>query len=256
MKISAVVVEIHNDLELCCGTDIKVSDDITIIQPTVRDIANIGEKKYFTFCQNITAHHLDDNIIVFLTNLGIDFNSITDWELFVNLSFTFEQDVANLIFRDLNFTTMQPFNNKDGELCLSNKDGVIITEEIYKSLVGYVRKLNNIPAPQYTKILDNPAQRQMAIDAAKRNIQTAIRREQFYPTRSILLPIISSVVVYCHWTFDEVLDMKLFRFWEVVKRVQALDSANHLFTGLYSGCVSFKENPSLKKDLDWMRELK
>ena len=256
MKISVAVIEIHNDLELCCGTDIVVSDNIKIMQPTLRDIALVGEKKYFGFCQDFTAHNLDDNMIVFLTDLGIDFNAITDWELFVNLSFTFDQNIADLIFGNLDFTTMKPFNNENGELCLSNKDNVIITEDIYESLVGYVRKLNNIPIPQYTKILDNPTQKRMAIDTARRNIQSAIRREQFHPTRSVLLPIISSVVVYCHWTFDEVLDMKLFRFWEIVKRMQALDSANHLFTGLYSGCVSFKDNPSLKKDLDWMRELK
>lgn len=250
-----MVVNLINDLSLARGSDLVINEQITIRQPTIDEIAEIGEVKYYSFCQNFTAHTLDENVIVYLDKLGIDFTTISDWELFVGLVSTYDQDIATLIFGNLDITTLQATNLEDGSLCLQNKDGVVITEDIYNQVVRNIRKMNNMPEPQFTRIMDDPIQKKMAIDTAKRNVQSAMNRARFYPMRSVLLPVVSSVIAYCHWTFDEVLNMKIFRFWEIVSRIQALDNATHLYTGLYSGCVSFKDNPSLKKDLDWMRAL-
>ena len=49
---------------------------------TLGEIFDFGESEYLGFVHTITATHMDADMIVFLTKLGVDFNSISDWQLF------------------------------------------------------------------------------------------------------------------------------------------------------------------------------
>jgi hypothetical protein len=247
-----------DELKLYHGDDIKISETITICQPTLEQIIEKGENAFFAFCQSFTAHNLDDNIIVFLTDLDIDFTQVTDWDLFVCLSPEFDMDISGLFFKDLDFSTMRPLNDNNKNVYLKNNDGIVITESIYNTLVEYMRKLANIPVPQFTKILNLESQKKMAIAHARRKLESAKKKEMYCPSKSFLLPLVSSVVNDCgsKETIDTIFGRKIYYFWDTVKRIQVRNNSDHLFTGLYSGCLSLKDNPAIKKELDWMRTLK
>lgn len=246
-----------DELKIYRGDDIKITDDIVIHNPTLSDIVEIGEKRFLAFCQDFTAHHLDSPYIVLLTDLQVDFTLISDWDLFVCLSLTFDDVVSKLLFGDLDFKSMRPYV-RDEIKGIRNKDGVVITPEIHNQIVGYIRKFANIPTPQFQKILDNPTQKSMAINSARREIESARRRELFRPSGSVLLPIISSVVNYagCNYTNETIFNMNLYAFWNTVKRIQAYDNASHLYYGIYSGCLDLSKNKKLKEELNWMRSFR
>lgn len=255
--ICVVVQRVVDELKIYRGDDIRITDDIIIHNPTLNDIVKIGEKKFLSFCQDFTAHHLDSPYIVLLTDLGVDFTTISDWDLFVCLSLVFDENICNFLFGNLDFKSMKPYVNGDVKgIC--NKDGILVTPEIHAKMVGCIRKFANIPTPQYQKILDNPTQKNMAINSARREIESAKRREMFYPSGSALLPIMSSVVNYagCNYTNKTIFNMNLYAFWDTVKRIQAYDNASHLFSGIYSGCIDLSKNKKLKEELNWMRSFR
>ena len=118
-------------------------------------------------------HHLEDSAIVFLDSIGVDFCDISDWVLFVSLVSTFSHNASSFLFGDLDFQSFQPFNDENGNLYIKNKDGTIITEPIYKLLVMYIRKINNIPKPKYSKMINNKRQKRMAVRHAKIQLEKA-----------------------------------------------------------------------------------
>lgn len=240
-------------LKVYFGEDIFVTDKISIHQPTIKEIVDVGEIRYLSFCQNFTAHRLEDNIIVFLDEIGIDFSKISDWDLFVSLVQTFPNDVSKLLFPDINFSTFKPKNDENGNVTIVNDDGVVISEPIYKILVMLIRKLNNLPKPQFTKIADNERQKRLAIKYAKMKIEKEKQKSQRQDVESFFMPVIS--FLNTKYTLKEIEQMKIFRFWENLKRNQCIKNADHLYYGLYSGCLTLKENPSLQKEMDYLRNL-
>lgn len=238
-------------LYLNCSNKIKITNMITMNVPTIQEITELGEKEYLKFCQLFTLNRMDDSAIVFLDSAGIDFMKISDWELFFSLIKTFPANAANLLFADLDFSSFRILNDENQNIYIENKDGVQITEAIYKLLVIQFRKINNIPKPKFSRVADNEKQKQMAINHAKNNIENAKRREMFKPSGSFFMSLISFVRLY--YSKDEILNMNIFEFWENFKRVQATKNADNLYHGLYSGCLSLKENPSLKNELNYLR---
>lgn len=249
-----------DDIKLFKGEPIKITDKIILSQPKVQDIFKDlkTEQRFYQFVQSFTAITLDSSIIVFLTDkVKVDFTKISNWELFALLSIAFDQEISSYFFGDLDWNSMQPYNDENGNLYIENKDGVKITEIIYDLLFQYMRIINNMPLRIQTRILDDEVQKTMAITNARREVQSAIKKEGFAPSGSLLLPYISSLSNYCGLKSDEMIyNMNLYRFWDSVNRTQAREDCVSISYGYYSGNISLKDNPSLKKNLNWMRSFK
>lgn len=238
------------------GQNIQITDQIILRQPTLGEIFDFGESEYLGFVHTITATHMDADMIVFLTKLGVDFNSISDWQLFLML-YQGLNIGSELLFENLDFTKFE-IKNKDDQFILQNHNGSIIDETIYKIIVMYIRAMNNISTPQFTKVRDDPVQKQMAIDDAQRQVDSWNRKAKLgIKDSSPLLPYISYLVNKPGFKHDEVtvFNLKVYPFWDSVKRLLAIDNAEHLYHGLYSGCLDLNKNPSLKKEMDTTREL-
>lgn len=249
-----------DNVKLYRNIPIQITDKITLTQPKVSDIFTDlkTEQNYFAFVQNFTAITLDSNIMVFLNDTAhIDFTKITNWELFSILCISFDKDISQLFFGNLDWQSMKPFNDENGNVYIENKDGVKITEPIYDLLFQYIRIINNMPLRIQTKILDDDVQKNMALSNARREIQSNLKRARFYPCASMLLPYISSLINYGGYKNEEIIyEMNIYKFWDSINRINAYEAFSGINIGMYSGMVSLKDNPDLRKNLNWMREIK
>lgn len=59
----------------------KVNDKISVHVPTVDEIFDFGDQKYYSTVQTLVATPFD--LMVELDDIGIDYESITDYQLFV-----------------------------------------------------------------------------------------------------------------------------------------------------------------------------
>lgn len=246
-----------DELSLYAGEPVKITDKIVMKVPTLGQIRKFGDTNYFNFVHTFTATPMDENMIVFLTDIGIDFNHISNFELFMLLTRIMPKGTELLFENDMDFTKFEPKMTDSEMPYLENSDGVIINEGIYNLMLANMRAINNVPMPKITKVKDDPIQKQMAIEDARNQLESRKRKAMFKPTGSALMPIISSMVNSTGFKHDEktVFDMNIYTFWDSVNRIAAIKNADNLYRGLYSGCLDLKSNPSLKKEMDWMRKL-
>ena len=185
-----------------------------------------------------------------LWDLGIDWMEVDDFELFVMLSQTLTPDRTKLLFGDLDFTKLKPYNHPhvEGEIILADKEtGVLIDKMIYLRIVSYLRKAFNI-TPKVEKAA-NKMTKKILIEEDRKKIE--FNKDK--PFKSFLLPLISSIKVKQGYTKDYVLNMGYVEFMNDVARLQVIHNADHLLSGVYAGTIDMKKID--KKSLNWMCEL-
>lgn len=251
------MIYVVDELKLYNGLPIQITDKIIMKVPTLGQICEFGDSNYFSFVQTFTATPMDENMIVFLTDIGIDFNNISNFELFMLLTRIMPKGSELLFGNNIDFFKFEPKTTDDEIPYLENSDGVIINEGIYNLILANMRAINKVPTPKITKVKDDPIQKQMAIEDARNQLESRKRKAMFKPSGSALMPIVSSMVNSAGFKHNEktVFDMNIYAFWDSVNRISAIKNADNLYRGLYSGCLDLKSNPSLKKEMDWMRKL-
>jgi hypothetical protein len=234
-------------LFLYFGDDYVINDKIKIAQPTIGQIVDYGEAQYFSMIHTLSA--IPSDMKSQLWDMGLDWCKMEDFELFIMLSQTMTQDRTEILFGDLDFSKMKPFrNNQNDEIVLAVREtGVIIDRLIYMRIVGYLRKLHNItPKPEKAK---GKRAKQAMVDEDRRNREL----NQDKPFRSYLLPLISAVKVKQCYTRDYIRNMGLYEFFDDLARLQVINSADHLLSGMYCGMADLSKVD--KKELNWLREL-
>lgn len=237
-----------DSLFLYFGDDYVINEQIQMHQPTIGEIVDYGEAKYFSMIHTLTAIPSDTKAMLW-DQMGLDWNKVEDFELFMMFSQTLTPDQTEIIFGDLDFSKMRPYRNpQNNEILLADKEsGVIIDKLIYMRVMSFLRKLHNItPKPEKAK---GKRAREAMIDEDRRNREY----NKDKPFRSYLLPLISSVKVKQGYTRDYIKNMGLFEFFDDVSRIQVIDSANHLLNGAYCGMADLSKVD--KKEFNWLRPL-
>lgn len=237
-----------DDLKLYIGDDYVINDNIRVLQPTIKQIAEFGEKEFFSVVHTVTA--IPSDMKSQLWDMGLDWMEVDDFELFVMLSQTLTPNRTNLLFGDLDFSKLKPYNHPhiEGEIILANKEtGTLIDKMIYFRIVSYLRKAFNI-TPKVEKAANKMTKKILIEEDRKR-----IEFNKDKPFKSFLLPLISSVKVKQGYTKDYVLNMGYVEFMNDVARLQVIHNADHLLSGVYAGTIDMKKIN--KAELNWMKEL-
>ena len=237
-----------DELQLYIGDDYIINDHIRVLQPTIKQIAEFGEKEFFSVVHTVTA--IPSDMKSQLWDMGLDWMEVDDFELFVMLSQTLTPNRTSLLFGDLDFSKLKPYNHPhiEGEIILANKEaGTLIDKMIYFRIVSYLRKAFNI-TPKVEKAANKMTKKILIEEDRKR-----IEFNKDKPFKSFLLPLISSVKVKQGYTKDYVLNMGYVEFMNDVARLQVIHNADHLLSGVYAGTIDIKKIN--KAELNWMKEL-
>lgn len=243
-----------DELQMYYGLDYKIDDQITIKQPTMGDIIEFGEHKVFSsimpFVSNPTTYRLQ------LWDMGIDWNKISDYELFLTLIQGSNKEDTSLIFGDIDFSSLQPYmNQSNNEIVLMNQDQTLIIDEYkYMHMREYIRLMFN----QYPKVekAKGRATKEAIIDEERIKLLNEQRLNKNKKNKSIYLPLISAMVNHPGFKYkkNELKEVGIVEFMDSVKRLQVYESTVALMSGIYSGfCDTSKMN--LSKDLNWLRDL-
>ena len=235
-------------LAVISGDDFVVNENITVHQPSLREIKEFGEKRFFNMIYTICAIPSDVKSLLWDQMNHTDWTTVEDFQLFMMLSQTMTPDKTGIIFGDLDFSKMRPYPNKvTGEIVLADKEaGIIIDQLIYMRIMNYLRKLHNItPKPEKAK---GKRAKEAMIDEDRRNRE--FNKDK--PFKSFLLPLISAVKVRQGYTKDYIKNMGLFEFFDDLTRLQIINQSDHLLNGAYSGMCDLSKVP--KEQFNWLRE--
>ena len=229
---------------------------ITVYQPTMIDIVRIGEERFYQtlniFVTNTTQYR------VILWDLGIDWNTFTDFQLFVMMYKQIDPEVSRLLFGDLDFSKFEPIlkqrdpDDEDGELILWNaEDEIEINSDVYNHFCQYLRIAFSIFPEE--KITQTDMLKSWYITKDKRAIEHAKKKES--TKQSGLQAIISSCVNHPGFKYKlrELKDVTVFEFYDAVSRLQIYEQSTALMKGMYSG---FIDGSKIKpEDYNFMREI-
>lgn len=246
-----------DELRMYFGEDYKINDYITIHQPSLQEILDFGEKNLYSsitpFTGNPTTYRLQ------LWDMGIDWNKITDFELFTMLIQGMKKETTSLLFGDFDFSILKPYMQIDSEenqtLILADNDKnpkYIIDEHLYLHIREYIRKMFD----QYPKVekAKGKMTKEMIIDEDRMNLEIATKKNN--SNRSFLLPLISAMVNHPGFKYkkNELREVKIVEFMDSVKRLQIYESTRALMSGMYSGMLDTSKM-DLNKELNWLRDL-
>ena len=247
-----------DELKMYFGDDYKVNDYITIHQPSIQEILDFGENETYAsiapFTGNTTSYRLQ------LWDLGIDWNKLSDFELFIMLVQGMKKETTSLIFGDFDFSILKPFMYTDVE---GNQSTIladdqmnpqyIIDEQLYLHIREYIRVMFD----QHPKVekAKGKMTKEMIIDEERMKLEMA-KQKTTSVNKSFLLPLISAMVNHPGFKYkkNELREVQIVEFMDSVKRLQVYESTRALMSGMYSGMLDTSKM-NLNKELNWLRDL-
>ena len=272
----------YDELQIYRGRDIQITPKITITVPTIGEIEEFGERRYFSAVQTLTSVGADLKWQLW-DFYNIDYTQIDDYELFTmyiskvvcskkqvykelmnnkelyaeELSKLTEEDIEEmlinplqLVLKGIDLADFMPYHDESiGQIVLYDKEhDITIDRYVYTKMVDCVRKIhgfkrnNQRPANKRTKMALIEDARDEAIIASRK------------PKKSILLPLVSALTVKCGMCGnDSIWDMKISAFFDNIKRISKVQESELLLQGAYSGFASLKGID--KSRLDWAGDL-
>lgn len=238
-----------DELQMYFGEPFHINDKIIIYIPTIGDIVEFGERKYYGMIHTLTCIPSDMKSQLF--DMGIDYETLSDFELFVMLSRNLTPETTRLVLGDLDLSKFEFYTNQENnELVLYNPNSdIVIDKLIYMKIVEYIRKVHNIK-PKIEKAA-NKTTKKILIQLDRDRIKKAQTEEY----KSYLKSLISAMMRYPGFKYksNELKQCGLYEFMDTVQGAQIYISSTALLKGSYSGMIDTSKIN--KKEFNWMRSL-
>lgn len=271
-----------DELAIYRGRDIPINSKITVIQPTLGQIEEFGEQRYFNAVYTLTAVGADLKWQLWDYN-HIDYTQVEDYDLFINFisqvlsskkhiynelmnnKDKYADEIASisqekldemlinplqLILKDIDLAdfTICKLEKNDQIVLYDQERDITIDRMIYSQIVDVVRKIHGLK--RNNQMPANEATKRDLIDDARDEAMMAARK----PYKSTLKPLISALTVKCGQCGDDnIWNMKISAFFDNIKRISKIQDAELLLQGAYSGFASLKGID--KNRLDWAGDI-
>lgn len=237
-----------DQLQLYRGGNIVIDDNITIHQPTLSEICDFGEQRYFSTIYTICSVAADMKYQLF--TIGIDYTEVSDFDLFCKmLAPQLSQEDTSIIFNDLNLQDFIPLHHEDlDEMILFDpQKDIMITRFTYQMIVEYLRQMHNLT--RNNEVPANENTKQILIADAKEEFLENQNKEY----KSKLIDLVSAMINSEGFKGDffTVFDMPIFAFMDSVQRIGKIKKSNLLLQSGYSG-FGIDLSKIDKKELDWL----
>lgn len=237
-----------------------VEGSITIYQPTIGDIVDLGESTFYSTLNIFVANSSSYKVALFRE--GIDWNKISDFELFISLyKNCINPDASKLLFGDLDFSTFEIYGKKNpssetdeySPVLYSPTYGIEIDELVYQYIHQYLQTVFDIfPEEKYTQ---DEFLKKWWVDSEERNIKQSQKEAEDKMSSSYLQAVISSCINHPGFKYKlkELREIGVCQFFDSVKRLQIYESSTACLKGMYSG---FVDGSKIKPDeYNFMKEL-
>ena len=266
---------------------------IEITQPSIGEILKLGDRKVYSaiapFVNNTTSYRVQ------LWDMEVDWNKITDYQLFIML-IPFIKDVE-FLFKKVDFIINPDYNDEISEeenIELGNDKFIKIYENIdFAKLRQYVRSqkeddiesLNEIVLcdPEQEIIIDegvymhireyirmmfdqHPKEelakgklaKQWIIDEEKNKLKLETEKNDG-KKKSILLPMVSGLLNHPGFKYDleGIKNLGIFAFMDSVRRLQVYEQSVAFMGGMYSGMMDTSKlgQEELNKRINWLQDI-
>lgn len=238
-----------DELKLYFGEDTEINKYIKLRSPSVGDVVEYGEREYYSTLHLLTAIPSDMKSQLF--DIGIDYEAISDFELFYLLTRNLKPEKTSIFFYDLDLSSFELTQNEEnGNLIMRQPNSDVVIDELaYKKIAGCLCKIHGIiPKIEHAA---NKTTKKILIDLDRQRL--AKMKNVKY--KSSLKYLISAMMRYPGFKYktSELRQCSMYEFMDEVQGAQIYTSSIALLQGSYSGMVDTSKID--KKQFNWMRDL-
>lgn len=223
-----------------------VNDKISIRIPTVGEILE-NEVAYNSILSCVISTPYD--FMVYLDDMGIDFEKLTEYDLFLLLFPSLQSADTSIVFGDLDLSKFSPaINEKNGQVILLNaEDDIVIDRGVHDLICQAIRKINHLE--KVTRRPGNSEAKKYMIERARIKLQRAARRKRETSELEKLIVALVNTEEF-KYGYQEVLDLTIYQFRASVDQIIHKIHFNNTMIGVFAGTVKAKELP--QEDLTWI----
>lgn len=265
-QVVELAKERFDHLKMYFGEEFDVGNGMHILCPTIGDILTLPESD-ITFYQTLYIWIANPTTYrLMLWDAGVDWNKISDYELFLMLYKTSNPTVTKMLFGDgidlgefeiLSKTYTE--TNDDGDdiektdyTLYSRQSEIEISKEHYSTISSYLKAAFNI----YPKVekAKGRATKEAIIEEERMNFEAKKKKGEDRPTSS-LLPLVSACVNHpgFKYNLEELKNVNFVQFMDSVQRLQIIENTRAMLAGAMSGFADTSKVP--KDEFNFMREI-
>lgn len=221
-----------------------INDSISIVVPTVGEVLD-NEDRYYSLVSVLTAMPVD--YMVLLDDAGIDFTSITAFQMFLLMFDSFRKDDTSLIFGDLDLSKFDiAVNEQTGSMVLLDREhDIVIDYRVHSQIASALRRIHHLEKNRRKPGNEEAKKYMLERARAKR------KRNMNRTVDSRLEPLIVAMVntEQFKYNFESTRELSIMQFNESVHQIiKKIDYDNRMY-GVYSGTINAKELS--QDDLSW-----
>lgn len=230
----------------------KINDKLSIRQPTIGEIVEMGEAQYFNTAHIFTATPTD--MMVQLEDMGVSYEDVSDFELFCTLVKNIPYEESKIFFEGIDFTQFEWGTVGEGEtertVFYSKSQGISLDFSIVMRIQDYLRFLHGFKKNEL--FAATKTTRRLLIEDERMRQEMRKRKKE----KSSLMPLISALVNMPGFKYNsrQLEQIGIYEFFDAVSRISAIHSSTALLNGCYSGNIDMSKLN--KNDLNLMRDLK
>lgn len=223
------------------GDNFIVNKYITIYNPSVLEVKDFGEDIYFGIVNLFTRRPYD--IAVELYDKNIDYQSISDWDLFYSTVSNIPVEFSCILFGKFDFSNLIPCEDKEhGMKCLIDKydPQICIDEAVYQQIVTYLRYIHFI-SEKVEYDVGNSMAKKFLIDRMRR------KRDKIKSGKIKKQSELSSMIKYCvnnsnfKYDYSTVMNLKLNLLYESYYFMVHNGERNNVISGIYHGTIDLSK---------------
>lgn len=236
----------ENKKSLLNATSVDIVPNLSIRIPTVGEILE-DEDKYYGIVSSLTATPFQ--YMVQLDDMGIDFTTITDYQLFMMLFPMYAKSDLSLLFGDLDTSDFGIYINQqdNSQVIYSPNNNIIIDELIYNDLADTIRKIN-----LFEKVKSKPgnesARKYLLEKERKKQKRNAKKPKEPYLEKLVIALVNTSEFPY---NYETCMDLSIYKFNQSFKQIQQKITFDNTMIGVYAGTVDTSKMTN-KDALSWI----
>lgn len=230
---------------LLYGSSIPVTEQISITVPTVGDILD-HEDDYYAMVSMLTAMPID--FMVQLDDMGVDFTTINDYELFLILFGTIREMDTRLIFGDLDLKRFELAKHIESGMPViyDEADDIVIDRVVQTKIATTLREIHHLEKD--VRKPGNQEAKEYLLERARKKLKRRKRRKEKSQLQQLIVAMVNTEQF--KYDFRGVRDLTIYQFNESVRQIQHKIDYDNKMHGIYAGTVDPKKIN--QNDLNWL----
>lgn len=227
-------------------SEIVINDFVSIKIPSVGQIIEC-EDDYYNLVQLLTAMPID--LMVPLSDAGIDFSKINDYQLFIMLFDAFKQLDTSLVFGDLDLSSFKFAIDEDtGQAVMIDPEtDRKFDRALQLNIADTLRKIHHLE--KNTRKPGNEEARKYMIERARKKMKRNKRHNHSSQLEELIVAMVNTEQY--KYDFAGTLELSIYQFNESVRQITHKINYSNIMFGVYSGSISPKDIN--QEELNWLK---